>query len=48
MIIYLSELVYKRHDNSMLSNYKLGFEDALDMIYSGVAEEILISEENSW
>lgn len=30
----------------LIEEYKAGFDEALHMIYSGVAEEILISEEN--
>lgn len=32
----------------LVQEYNVGFEEALHMIYSGVAEEILINEENSW
>lgn len=32
----------------LVQEYKVGFEEALHMIYSDVAEEILINEENSW
>lgn len=33
---------------NIIKEYKVGFNEALDMIYSGVAEELLISEENNW
>ncbi|WP_296867025.1 hypothetical protein [uncultured Methanobrevibacter sp.] len=33
---------------NIVQEYKAGFDVALDMIYSGVAEEVLISEENNW
>ena len=33
---------------NIVQEYKAGFDEALDMIYSGVAEEVLISEENNW
>ena len=32
---------------SIVQEYKVGFDDALDMIYSGVAEELLIRDENN-
>ena len=33
---------------NIVQEYKAGFDEALDMIYSGVAEELIISEENNW
>ena len=30
----------------IVEEYKLGFDEALDMIYTGVAEQIIIAEEN--
>lgn len=30
----------------IVEEYKLGFEEALDMIYSSIAEKLLINEEN--
>ncbi len=33
---------------NIVEEYKTGFDVALDMIYSGVAEEILVNEENNW
>jgi hypothetical protein len=33
---------------NIVQEYKAGFDEALDMIYSGVAEQLLINEENSW
>ena len=32
----------------LIEEYKAGFDEALHMIYTGVAEELLISEENNW
>ena len=33
---------------NIIKEYNVGFNEALNMIYSGVAEEILINEENNW
>ena len=32
---------------NIVQEYKAGFDEALDMIYSGVAEELLIYDENN-
>ena len=37
---------YINKEANMTREYKLGFDEALDMIYSGVAEQIIIAEEN--
>lgn len=42
------DLNHITHELNIIQEYKTGFDEALDMIYTGVAEEILISEENSW
>ena len=33
---------------NIVQEYKAGFDVALHMIYSGVAEDLLIREENNW
>lgn len=32
---------------NIVQEYKAGFDEALDIIYSGVAEELLIQDENN-
>lgn len=36
-----------KEELNIVEEYKIGFDEALDLIYSGVAEQILISEENN-
>ena len=33
---------------NIIRQYKVAFDEALDMIYSGVAEKLLIEDENKW
>ena len=37
---------YINEEVNIIHEYKVGFDEALDMIYSGVAEQIIIAEEN--
>ena len=39
---------YTTEELNIVQEYKVGFEEALDIIYSGVAEQLLIQEENNW
>ena len=39
---------YTTEELNIVQEYKVGFDEALDIIYSGVAEQLLIQEENNW
>ena len=43
-----ADLNHITHELNIIQEYKTGFDEALDMIYTGVAEEILVNEENNW
>ena len=37
-----------REEINIVEEYKLGFSEALQLIYNGTAEQLLIQEENNW
>ena len=39
---------YINEEVNVIKEYKLGFDEALALIYDGTAERILIDEENNW
>ena len=39
---------YINEEANIIREYKVGFDEALQLIYDGTAERILIEDENSW
>lgn len=36
------------HELNIIQEYKVGFDEALSLIYDGSAEQLLIQEETNW
>lgn len=39
---------YINEEVNIIQEYKLGFDEALTLIYDGTAEQLLIQDENNW